>query len=98
MKQKSKCKRIKKIVLQRDGKKCVKCGTVHSLTLDHIIPKFYGGRTCINNSQILCLKCNSEKGIHIYCYTSDMNVINYLRTFEQNTPYHKVNYINQQRT
>lgn len=32
------------------------------LTIDHITPKFEGGRNHISNYQVLCLFCNRSKG------------------------------------
>ncbi|OGX86783.1 hypothetical protein BEN47_12420 [Hymenobacter lapidarius] len=40
---------------------CVRCGATEALTLDHIIPRVYGGTNERNNFQILCLSCNRLK-------------------------------------
>lgn len=40
---------------------CVRCGTTEILTLDHIIPRVYGGTNERENFQILCLLCNRLK-------------------------------------
>lgn len=32
------------------------------LTIDHIIPKFQGGKNTLKNYQVLCLFCNRAKG------------------------------------
>lgn len=48
-------------VWNRDGGKCVYCGSNENLHLDHIIPFSKGGDTSVENSQLLCQKCNLEK-------------------------------------
>jgi len=48
-------------VYERDGHKCVKCGTTENLTLDHRIPRSRGGRSTMENLQTMCHDCNNEK-------------------------------------
>lgn len=48
-------------VYKRDGGRCVYCGSVDNLHLDHIIPFSRGGATNVENLQLLCQKCNLEK-------------------------------------
>ena len=44
---------------------CVYCGKTYDLsqlTLDHVHPRFYGGRDETSNLVCSCKKCNQEKG------------------------------------
>jgi hypothetical protein len=49
------------LVWQRDGGKCVKCGSKEKLEYDHIIPLSRGGSNTARNIQILCETCNHSK-------------------------------------
>lgn len=52
-------------VFQRDGMRCLCCrfeGNARQLRLDHIAPFYHGGQTEIDNSQTLCIACNTAKG------------------------------------
>jgi hypothetical protein len=48
-------------VIERDGKKCKRCGSRKDLTVDHIRPRSKGGTNDQVNLQTLCRKCNSGK-------------------------------------
>lgn len=52
-------------VWNRDGGKCVKCGSQEKIEFDHIIPFSRGGSNTYRNLQILCEKCNREKSNNI---------------------------------
>lgn len=49
-------------VMQRDGWKCLRCGSTKRLTKDHIVPIAKGGSNDASNLQTLCLSCNASKG------------------------------------
>lgn len=55
----------KEAILKRDGYKCVVCGRGKKngieLQVDHIKPKYLGGKSTIENGQILCAQHNFIK-------------------------------------
>ena len=53
---------VQVLVWNRDGGKCVKCGSQESLEFDHIIPISKGGGDSARNIQLLCETCNRSKG------------------------------------
>jgi 5-methylcytosine-specific restriction endonuclease McrA len=50
-------------VLSRSGRYCQHCGTTSRLSIDHIKPLIKGGSNHLSNLQILCVSCNSKKGV-----------------------------------
>jgi len=52
-------------VWKRDNFTCQKCGARENLTVDHIKPESSGGPLDLENSQTLCRRCNSSKGIKV---------------------------------
>lgn len=49
-------------IYDRDGHKCVVCGSIDHLTIDHITPVSKGGDSSDDNLRTLCKSCNSSKG------------------------------------
>ena len=47
-------------VIKRDGK-CVKCGSIERLEVDHVKPLYKGGNNALKNLQTLCNKCHKVK-------------------------------------
>ena len=56
---------VKDKVWNRDGAKCVQCGSNEKLEFDHIIPHSKGGSNTYRNIQLLCEACNREKSAKI---------------------------------
>ena len=56
---------VKDAVWNRDGGKCVNCGCQENLEFDHIIPIAKGGANTYRNVQLLCERCNRQKGAKI---------------------------------
>lgn len=53
---------VRRAVFERDGGKCVQCGSTFDLQYDHVIPVALGGATTAGNLQLLCADCNRSKG------------------------------------
>jgi 5-methylcytosine-specific restriction endonuclease McrA len=53
---------VRRAVFERDGGKCVECGSSFDLQYDHLIPVTLGGAPTVENLQLLCAPCNREKG------------------------------------
>ncbi len=56
---------LRREVWERDGGRCVECGTDFDLQYDHVIPVALGGATTAENLQLLCGPCNRGKGAAI---------------------------------
>lgn len=67
-------KRIRPMILQRDGHKCALCGSTGFLHVDHALPLAAGGRSTIDNLITLCRKCNVDKSRHL-SLTADLLLI-----------------------
>src|SRR5918999_546858 len=53
---------VRLAVFERDGGRCVECGSRFEIQYDHVIPLALGGATTLENLQILCAPCNRAKG------------------------------------
>lgn len=50
-------------IFRRDGYTCQYCGkSVGELTIDHVIPRIFGGQHKWNNVVTACIHCNHHKG------------------------------------
>lgn len=52
-------------VWNRDGGRCIQCGSNENLEFDHIILHSKGGANTYRNIQLLCEKCNRSKSAKI---------------------------------
>ena len=53
----------RKNILKRDSYTCQYCGENDSqMTVDHVIPKIYGGQDSWENLVCACIRCNNVKG------------------------------------
>jgi 5-methylcytosine-specific restriction endonuclease McrA len=52
---------LRRAVFERDGGRCVECGSNFDLQYDHILPVAHGGATTLENLQLLCADCNRRK-------------------------------------
>lgn len=66
-------------VFERDGNRCLKCGSSNDLSIDHVVPLSKGGDNDTDNLQTLCKTCNSSKGAS----SKDYRKINVGSTLDQ---------------
>ena len=52
---------IRRAVFERDGGRCVECGSNFDIQYDHILPVARGGATTVENLQLSCGECNRRK-------------------------------------
>lgn len=66
---------IKTAVIERDGGRCLVCGHLQRLEVDHIKPVMFGGHGGMSNLQTLCKACHKIKGINdIDCHRLDWTI------------------------
>ena len=53
---------LRKQVMRKYNYRCTVCWTKDELEVDHIVPYSKGGKTTLENAQILCRWCNTSKG------------------------------------
>lgn len=61
---KTKVKFSRRNLWKRDRHRCQYCGKRprnDEITIDHVIPRSQGGKTCFNNCVLACIKCNKRK-------------------------------------
>ena len=54
-------RKICEAVKNRDGHRCVRCGSTEKLTVDHIIPHSQGGSDLPSNLRTLCIICHKNR-------------------------------------
>lgn len=54
---------LRVFILERDGRRCVRCESETDLTVDHIFPKCVGGTHAVDNLRTLCRACNSARPV-----------------------------------
>ena len=54
---------LRTAVYERDGYRCVECGSPERLSLDHIKPWARGGLDTYENLRTFCLPCNWSRGV-----------------------------------
>ena len=52
----------KRNIMVRDDYKCMYCGSISNLTVDHIVPVSKGGKSNFENCTTSCQPCNNKKG------------------------------------
>lgn len=54
--------RTRRAVLERDGRKCVECGSAKFLEIDHVVRYIDGGSDDLENLRVLCESCHRKRG------------------------------------
>lgn len=56
-------KTTREAVFERDGYRCVRCGSDEKLQADHILPQSCGGPHILENLRTLCRSCNAARPV-----------------------------------
>lgn len=65
-------KNTREAVFERDGHKCVRCGSDDSLQVDHILPQSSGGPHIMENLRTLCRSCNAGRPVAGKAFEEDL--------------------------
>lgn len=97
---KSEFKKLKKQVIEEEGRRCYICGEkidiTEAATIDHVYPKSRYGKDSRDNLRCCCKKCNDDKGnMNFYQYYNHImaNIENYSYIDFENLEKEKVKYI-----
>ncbi len=71
---------IRTAIFNRDGNRCVYCGSEQDLHLDHVMPKSIFPWHDIYNIVTACKKCNYKKGKRILMEPHLSSIMAYLKT------------------
>jgi len=53
----------KRVMWERDQRRCTNCGSYFAVQEDHKHPKAWGGQYSLNNMRLLCRSCNQRAAI-----------------------------------
>ena len=56
--------RVRALVLETYGDRCVHCGLAGSRSVEHLVPRSRGGDDSLANTRPAHLRCNQERGVH----------------------------------
>lgn len=59
---------LRQCLIERYGEKCMACGSVSHIVLEHIQSRRYKGTNDLANLQLLCRTCNIKKGHKVIDY------------------------------
>lgn len=65
-------RRLRQTLIEKYGRRCMKCGGTDRIVLDHIKPRRFGGTNNEENLQLLCWQCNYEKGLQTFDYRPEL--------------------------
>lgn len=65
---------VRDVVFERDGMKCVRCGSDDHPQLDHILPQSCGGPHIAENLRVLCRSCNAGRPVSGDALDKDLEI------------------------